>query len=163
MCGIAGIIHPDRARAASAVSAMNRAQAHRGPDDEGVETLPFGRQFLSLGHRRLAILDVSSVGHQPITHQPTGNWLIYNGEIYNFKKLRRELERDGESFCGCGDTEVLLAGLARHGSSFLNRLEGMFALAFYDMANGRLLLSRDPAGIKPLYMARTADNLIFAS
>jgi asparagine synthase (glutamine-hydrolysing) len=163
MCGIAGVIHQDRATALSAVLAMNKAQAHRGPDDEGAELLPFGPHFLALGHRRLAILDLSPIGHQPITHRPTGGWLTYNGEIYNFKKLRHDLEREGENFAGCGDTEVLLAGLARHGASYLNRIEGMFALAYYDAANERLLLSRDSAGIKPLYYAHGDKSLIFGS
>src|SRR6516164_1050170 len=105
MCGIAGVIHPDRGAATHAVLAMNRAQLHRGPDDDGAETLPFGRAFLSLGQRRLAILDLSPVGHQPIKHRATGSWLNYNGEVYNFKKLRRDLEQEGEVFLGCGDTE----------------------------------------------------------
>lgn len=163
MCGIAGVIHSDRTTAANAVRAMNSAQSHRGPDDEGVETLPFGRAFLSLGQRRLAILDLSPIGRQPKKHQATGSWLNYNGEIYNFRSLRRELEREGETFVGTGDTEVVLAGLARHGSSFLDRLEGMFALAFYDAQRQRLLLSRDPAGIKPLYIASNDARLVFAS
>src|ERR1700722_2411194 len=98
MCGIAGIVHSDRETVRSAVCAMNGAQAHRGPDDEGAEVLPFGREFLGLGHRRLAILDLSAAGHQPMKHQATGGWLLYNGEIYNFRKLRAELERDGENF-----------------------------------------------------------------
>ena len=78
---------PDRETVRSALSAMNGAQAHRGPDDEGVEVLPFGRQFLGLGHRRLAIFDLSPTGHQPMKHQITSSWLLYNGEIYNFRKL----------------------------------------------------------------------------
>lgn len=163
MCGIAGILATDSDRAQGALARMTRAQAHRGPDDEGCEVVPFGPGILGLGHRRLSILDLSAAGRQPMTHPPTGCRIVFNGEIYNFRDLRRDLQREGEVFRGTGDTEVLLAGLARLGPAFLDRLHGMFALAFFDPRSGRLLLARDPAGIKPLYLARAGGAWLFAS
>src|SRR5579872_2193990 len=117
---------------------MTVAQRHRGPDGEGAEVVAVGRSFVGLGHRRLAILDLSPLGAQPMRHGPTGSLLSFNGEIYNFRELRRELEAEGETFRGRGDSEVLLAGLARHGEAFLGRLEGMFAFAFLDVSRRRL-------------------------
>ncbi len=163
MCGIAGLITLDREATERGVAAATAALAHRGPDDEGQQVCPFGRGWLGLGHRRLAILDLSPLGHQPMSHPPTGATISFNGEIYNFRRLRAELEREGETFRSGSDTEVLLAGLARHGAAFLPRLEGMYALAFFDPHRATVLLARDPAGIKPLYLAETADTLAFAS
>ncbi len=163
MCGIAGVIGPDREQVGEAARRAADALRHRGPDDDAVELLPFGDGWLGLAHRRLAVLDLSPLGRQPMAHPPTGCRLVYNGEVYNFAALRRELERDGEHFRGGSDTEVLLAGLARYGPRFVTRLEGMFAFALYDPRGPSLTLARDPLGIKPLYLARTADGLVFAS
>jgi asparagine synthase (glutamine-hydrolysing) len=123
----------------------------------------FGRGFAGLGHTRLSILDLSARGHQPIVHAPTGCRLIFNGEIYNFRRLRRSLESAGDTFQGGSDSEVLLAGLARYGTRFLPQLEGMYAFAFLDPRHSSLLLARDPAGIKPLYIAHRDGYLVFAS
>lgn len=136
---------------------------HRGPDDRGLEVVPFGTAALGLAQARLAIVDLSPLGHQPMRHGPSGCQLIFNGEIYNHRKLRRELEQAGEVFRGGSDTEVLLAGLVRFGEAYLDRLEGMFALCFHDVRAGRILLARDPAGIKPLYLAETESSLLFSS
>jgi asparagine synthase (glutamine-hydrolysing) len=163
MCGIAGILDHDRLRAQSALTRMTAAQAHRGPDDSGEQVLPLGRGSLGLGQRRLSILDLSPAGHQPMRHPQTGDWMVFNGEVYNFAVLRRELETAGETFVGSGDTEVLLHALARWGPACLRRLQGMYAFAFFDAANRRLILARDPAGIKPLYLARAGDAWLFAS
>src|SRR5689334_15708303 len=111
MCGIAGVVGPDRCRVEAAIRGATAAQAHRGPDDGGEAVLPFGGGWLGLGHRRLSILDLSPTGHQPMPHPVTGSLIVYNGEIYNFAALRRELEREGEVFRGHGDTEILLAAL----------------------------------------------------
>ena len=132
MCGIAGVIHSDPQSTRCALAAATAAVAHRGPDDFGEEVVPFGRGGFGLGHRRLSILDLSPAGHQPMTHAPTGARIVFNGEIYNFQRLRVDLEREGETFRGGSDTEVLLAGLARHGEAYLGRLEGMYAFAFFD-------------------------------
>ena len=96
-------------------------------------------------------------------HPRTGDWLAYNGEIYNFAEVRRELEALGETFIGHSDSEVLLHALTRWGTGCLRRLEGMYAFAFMDMAGWRIILARDPAGIKPLYFAQLGENVLFAS
>lgn len=163
MCGIAGIVARDEATVREALAAMNAAQRHRGPDDEGQFVDSFGNVILGLGHRRLSILDLSPLGHQPMMHPESGDVIVFNGEIYNFRALRRELEAEGERFRSTGDTEVLLRGLTRHGEAFVKRLQGMFALAFLDRRSRRLLLVRDPMGIKPLYYASDARQLLFAS
>src|SRR5205085_6182832 len=115
------------------------------------------------GHRRLSILDLSAAGHQPMVHPHTGDVLVFNGEIYNFRALRRELETLGETFAGHGDTEVLLHALSRWYTGALPRLRGMYAFAFYRASGPSLLLARDPAGIKPLYVSRQDGGLLFAS
>jgi asparagine synthase (glutamine-hydrolysing) len=163
MCGIAGVIGPDRGRVEAAVRRASAAVRHRGPDDDGVEVIPFGDLWLGLAHRRLSVLDPSPLGRQPMTDPPTGCRVTFNGEIFNFPALKKELERDGERFRGTGDTEVLLAGVARHGPGFTARLEGMYAFAAHDPRAASLTLARDPLGIKPLYTARTADGFAFAS
>ena len=163
MCGIAGLINIDLHRVRHALTAASATIAHRGPDDFGEAIVPFGDGWLGLGHRRLSILDLSPTGHQPMTHAATGAKIVFNGEIYNFQRLREELQRKGESFRGTSDTEVLLAGLARHGEAYLARLEGMYAFAFFDPRAPSLLLARDPAGMKPIYLAETAAGLVFAS
>jgi asparagine synthase (glutamine-hydrolysing) len=163
MCGIAGIIGPDPAKVRDCLQRMTRAVSHRGPDDEGMEVHPFGRAWVGLGHRRLSILDLSPLGRQPMTHGPSGCRIAFNGEVYNFPRLRTELKAEGETFRGGSDTEVLLAGLGRYGERYAERLEGMYAFAFFDPRGPRLLLARDPAGIKPLYTAQAGDMLLFAS
>lgn len=163
MCGIAGLIGTNRARLTEALQRMSVAMAHRGPSDEGASILPFGAITLGVAHRRLSILDLSQAGHQPMIHPHSGDQIVFNGEIYNFKELRRELEDAGEQFRGHSDTEVLLHGLARWGPDYIPRLQGMFAFAFYNSREQSLLLARDSIGIKPLYIARAAGNILFAS
>ncbi len=163
MCGIAGLIATSAQLARRALPPMVRALAHRGPDDSGEAYLPFGSRCLALGHRRLSIIDLSSAGHQPMVHPRTGDQLVFNGEIYNFPDLRTGLEAEGDTFEGHCDTEVLLHGLSRYGTAFLDRLEGMYAFGFYNARESSLLLARDPLGIKPLYTARAAGAVLFAS
>lgn len=165
MCGLAGILMT-ASRAGDIqprLDAMLDSIRHRGPDDSGSIVLPWGDNVIALGHRRLAILDVSPLGRQPMAHTGSGCQLVFNGEIYNFQRLRRELEAAGDHFRGRGDTEVLLAGLVRYGTPFLARLEGMFALAFWDPREPCLILARDHAGIKPLYLADHGTGWAFAS
>ena len=144
---------------------MMRFMVHRGPDDEGYVEAPLGRDgtVVGLGFRRLAILDLSPAGHQPMANPATGDWIVFNGEIFNFRRLRAELEADGVAFAGTSDTEVLLHALSRWGEKALTKLQGMFALAFHHAASRRLLLARDPLGIKPLYVAALPDRFLFAS
>ena len=168
MCGIAGVVGADPGLVEPAVRSMMRAMAHRGPDDEGYEQFPMGgggepQATLGLGFRRLAILDLSPAGHQPMVHRGTGDCLVFNGEIYNFRWLRARLESQGIVVRSSGDTEVLLHALVAWGEKALDELDGMFAFAFHHAASRRVLLARDPFGIKPLYVARAREAFVFAS
>ena len=146
---------------------MMQAMIHRGPDDEGYEELPMGGDesgpVAGFGFRRLAIMDLSPLGHQPMIHRATGNALIFNGEIYNFLEIRQRLQGLGCQFRSTGDTEVLLHALSHWGEKALDELDGMFAFAFYHAETRRVLLARDPMGIKPLYVAETPSGILFAS
>lgn len=158
MCGICGVWGPDGDRA---VSAMVAAMRHRGPDDSGT----YHDASIALGMTRLAIIDVSPAGHQPMCNAEGTVWIVYNGEVYNFQDERRALEAKGYSFASSSDTEVVLRLYEEYGDDFLSRLRGMFALAIYDRRGGRerLLLARDQFGIKPLLIARAGHRLVFAS
>jgi asparagine synthase (glutamine-hydrolysing) len=134
--------------------------ARRGPDDEGRWS---DGQHCAFAFRRLAILDLSDSARQPMLTRDGRFVLVYNGELYNFRELRRELEREGAKFRSTGDTEVVLHALAHWGRRALSRFNGMFAIGFYDTAEGRLLLARDHAGIKPLYYLLAPRGLVFAS
>ncbi len=166
MCGIFGILARNNPIPTGLVEQATRSLAHRGPDDSGTillkeaqpATMEIGR-----GHRRLAILDLSPLGHQPMQDPVNGNWIVFNGEIYNFHQLRRELEGAGVEFKTHSDTEVILAAYRAWGESCLLRLGGMFAFALWDAARKRLLLARDPMGIKPLYYHQSAQTFLFAS
>lgn len=163
MCGIAGIVLKASANLAD-VSAraldMREAMQHRGPDDAGSFLSPDGR--VALVNRRLAIRDLSPLGHMPMLSGDGRLALTYNGEIYNADELRAELERAGCTFRSTSDTEVILVGYAAWGENVVARLRGIFAMALYD-ARGSVLLVRDHLGIKPLYYAQTDLGLIFAS
>lgn len=163
MCGLAGILAPRSADIEARVRRMMGGLAHRGPDGSGMIGRELGSHSLVLGHTRLAIIDRSPAGAQPMVDPASGNALIYNGEIYNFAGLREELGADGARFRGHSDTEVLLSGLTRWGESCLPRLRGMFAFAFHDRKANSLLLARDPIGIKPLFVARAGEAMVFAS
>ncbi len=164
MCGICGIYldRPvDSPVLAQATARMNTALTHRGPDDEGAWVDPAGR--VALGNRRLAIIDLSAAGHQPMADSSGRVVLTYNGEIYNFPELRQELEASGYPFHGHSDTEVILALYLRDGTDMVRRLRGMFALILWDGRSGRLMLARDRLGIKPLYYAHHDAGWVVAS
>jgi asparagine synthase (glutamine-hydrolysing) len=167
MCGICGILSDDRQAIEPAVRRMMDAMLHRGPDDQGFEMLNVGGYefgpFAGFGFRRLAILDLTSAGHQPMFNPNTGDCLVFNGEIYNYRRLRTELQCEGVLFRGHSDTEVVLHALSRWGEAAIPRLQGMFAFAFYKAKTRRILLTRDPLGIKPLYVAESANRFVFAS
>ena len=163
MCGIAGLIAEKELVVRRALTPMVMAQVHRGPDDSGEAILPLGARFLGLGFRRLSIQDLSAAGHQPMVHPVTGDQIIFNGEIYNFIALRKELEQAGEKFTGHSDTEVMLHALTLWGPAAVARFEGMFAFAYYDRRNQCLMLARDSVGIKPLYVAMVDGTFFFAS
>ena len=165
MCGICGVMSlrppgPDGpAIDAARVTRMRDAMVHRGPDDEGLH-LEAG---VGLGHRRLSIIDVSG-SRQPMANDDETVWLTYNGEVYNFQELRADLEARGVAFRTKGDTEVVLRAYEQWGEASVERLRGMFAFGIWDRRRRRLVLARDPLGIKPLYYTRTADGLfLFAS
>ena len=163
MCGIAGAFGWEAGEIERAVLAMNQAQSHRGPDDQGLEVLSLADGVLALGHRRLSILDLSASGHQPMMNLATGDWIVYNGEIYNYPALRQELEGLGDCFRSRCDTEAILLAYARWGVSCFDRFQGMFAVALYDRQQAKLILARDPLGIKPLYYAIGKSGFVFAS
>ena len=156
MCGIAGLITTDpEAR----ISAMLKAIEHRGRDDEGVWTSPvINYPRITLGHRRLSIIDTSRAGHQPMLSQDGRLVVILNGEIYNYRELREQLQSKGRTFRTQTDTEVLLAAWAEWGEDCLPRLNGMFAFALWDEQERTLFLVRDRVGIKPLYYAQLGND-----
>jgi asparagine synthase (glutamine-hydrolysing) len=159
MCGIAGMIgqldEPNRA----ALGRMSNAMVHRGPDASGTWiSAPDARGWGALlAHRRLSILDLSPAGAQPMVDPVTGHAVVFNGEIYNFGDLRRRLVAEGQKFQSTGDTAVMLRAIGLHGPDAVSWLRGMFAFACWDPKQRRLLLARDPLGIKPLYLARSSD------
>jgi asparagine synthase (glutamine-hydrolysing) len=164
MCGIAGWFEERREQNEALFLAMLRQMKQRGPDDEGrAEILPRAGGRLLLGSRRLAILDLTPAGHQPMQDPETGNWLVYNGEIFNFRELRHDLQSRGCDFRSNGDTEVLLAGYRVWGEQVLQRLRGMFAFAVWDATRQTLLLARDPLGVKPVYYHAVPGRFLFAS
>lgn len=160
MCGIAGVFHLNGEPASPVIlKRMTDAIVHRGPDGEGLYVDgPFG-----LGHRRLAIIDLSEAGHQPMATEGGRFVIAYNGEVYNFKELRVELEASGHRFHSRTDSEVVLKALAHWGESALTRFNGMFALALWDKQRKELLLARDRYGIKPLYYVRVGNTFLFGS
>ena len=160
MCGITGIFNLD-GEPASPIALQNMANAvkHRGPDGEGF----FTENFIGLGHRRLAIIDLSPSGHQPML-TPDGRYvLIFNGELYNFQELRVELEAKGHQFHSLSDSEVVLHAYAEWGEKALDRFNAMFAFAIWDRTRQELFLARDRFGIKPLYYALFGKTLLFGS
>ena len=158
MCGISGVLfrHPSEP-----LRVEDERQRHRGPDDAGQYRDPFGRAQLHF--RRLAIIDLSCAGHQPMSNEDGKVWVVFNGEIYNFRELRTELERKGHTFRSRTDSEVLVHLWEEDGRRMVDRLNGMFAFCIWDERTGEAFLARDHAGIKPLYIVDTGDALFFAS
>ena len=166
MCGIFGIVTTKpRAELIEPVNHALKALAHRGPDDLGVEFITGERDQVNVvfAHRRLSILDLSPTGHQPMRDEATGNWITYNGEVFNFRDLRRELVARGLRFRSESDTEVLLKGFGARGSDAIADWRGMFAFGFWDDRRRVLTLIRDRLGIKPLYYYHDRETFIFAS
>ncbi|HIA15929.1 MAG TPA: asparagine synthetase B, partial [Dehalococcoidia bacterium] len=161
MCGITGLWDRTGTGDASAVIAMRDALSHRGPDDAGVETWP--EHGVGLGHTRLAILDLSPMGHQPMYSHDSSLCITYNGEVYNFKEIRRELEQLGYKFRSESDTEVLLQAYQEWGEASACRFRGMFAYAIWDTYRRQMVLFRDRVGIKPLYYYWDGRTFAFAS
>lgn len=162
MCGIAGIFRPaGRLSEEEPLLQVRDAMRHRGPDGEGIYLSP--DRSAALLHRRLAVIDLSGTGLQPMS-SPDGRFhIVYNGEVYNFRELRSELLSRGHTFRGTSDTEVILAGYREWGHDCLLRFNGMFALAVWDVLERRLFLARDRLGVKPLYYMDRAGAFAFAS
>ena len=164
MCGIAGIFaYSDNAPpvVSAEILGMRDAMQARGPDGAGLWVAPGER--VALAHRRLSIIDLSEAGAQPMATADGSLRVVFNGEIYNYRELRRELEGQGHRFQSNSDTEVLLHLYRQHGPNLVDRLRGMYAFALWDEAAKRCLLARDPFGIKPLYYADAGGTLRFAS
>lgn len=163
MCGIVGFIDPGRPEGGGRLlDDLTSTLAHRGPDGSGIW---YDRETgVGLGHRRLAIIDLSETGYQPMVSHDGRFHITFNGEIYNFPELRAELEGAGEAFTGTSDTEVMLAAIGRWGlEAALRRFNGMFAFALWDAREKRLSLARDRMGEKPLYCGRLGKAFVFAS
>src|SRR5579871_1607043 len=160
MCGIAGALQHDGVQVdRDALQRAARSIAHRGPDDEGLRIDgPVG-----LAHRRLSIIDLSTAGRQPMSNEDGTVWLTYNGEIYNFRELRRLLEARGHRFASHTDSEVLVHGYEEWGLGLLERLNGIFAFAIWDGRRRELLMARDRFGVKPLYVKREPNRILFGS
>jgi len=165
MCGIAGFVEPsdaagafDSVEAEGLVRRMCDAVRHRGPDDEGTLVSP----GVALGMRRLSIIDLAT-GHQPIPNEDRTIWTVFNGELYNFRELRKDLEGAGHRFATSTDTEVIVHAYEEWGSGAFGRLRGMFAIAIWNETTRELVLARDRIGIKPLYYAQVGQRLYFGS
>jgi asparagine synthase (glutamine-hydrolysing) len=164
MCGIAGIYsYRPEAQPVDATELLRirERMAARGPDGSGLWVSEDRR--IGLAHRRLAILDLTDAGAQPMVDEETGNRIVFNGEIYNYRELKSELEKAGHRFKSNSDTEVLLRLYALHQAGMLRRLRGMYAFAIWDAADRSVFLARDPLGIKPLYYTDDGRTLRFAS
>jgi asparagine synthase (glutamine-hydrolysing) len=163
MCGISGVVNcGDR----ETLARMTQVQAHRGPDDSGLwERRLQDGSYVGLGSRRLAILDLSPLGHMPMCNEDRTVWMTYNGEIYNFTELRRELENKGHRFASHTDTEVIIHLYEEEGPDCVKRLNGMFAFAICDLraSTPELFVARDHFGVKPFYYFHDGVRFAFAS
>ena len=145
MCGIAGIWGEANEEL---IRRMTETVSHRGPDDRGVRVFSGPGRPISLGHRRLSIIDLTAAGHQPMPNEDESIWIVFNGEIYNFPELRKSLLAAGHHFRSRTDTEVLVHGYEEWGIDFVNRLNGIFAFALWDCRRGSLYLARDRSGCR---------------
>jgi asparagine synthase (glutamine-hydrolysing) len=162
MCGIAGIIKFDNSKIDQAsLIAMRDSMKQRGPDDAGIYSND--ERTIAFAHRRLSIIDLSPSGHQPMANEDGSIWITFNGEIYNFPDLKKELQNNGYKFKSASDTEVIIKAYQKWGEDAFDKLNGMFAFALYDKNKGITYLCRDHAGIKPLYYSISQDCLLFAS
>ena len=160
MCGIIGIIQIDKKRVDQKIlEAMTREIAHRGPDDEGFLV----DQNIGLGHRRLAILDLSPTGHQPMFYDNNNLAIVFNGEIYNYLEIKKELQQLGFKFKSQSDTEVILAAYQKWGKDCLKRFNGMWAFIIYDKRENKIFAARDRLGVKPLYYWQDKEKILIAS
>lgn len=162
MCGISGIVSKNKIDI-DILKKMTDTMLHRGPDDAGYEIISSKNLQAGLGQRRLSIIDLSPLGHQPMFNEDKTVWITFNGEIYNFKDLKEDLLVKGHTFYSQTDTEVIIHGYEEYGTDFFQRMNGMFAFAIWDVTEETLILGRDRYGKKPLYYAICDGDLIFSS
>src|SRR3989344_239974 len=155
MCGILGFNWNDRRLCENLAKCLD----HRGPDQDGIYT----DKSISLGHRRLSIVDLSPSGRQPMSNKEKDICIVYNGEIFNYKEIKAELKKKGYTFSSQTDTEVLIHSYAEYGEGMLNRLNGQFAFCIYDKKKQQLFLARDRLGINPLYYYFDGKKFVFGS
>ena len=164
MCGIAGVAGTwGEPLSSRIVKRMVESLEHRGPDGRGLHSWDFESGAVCFGHSRLSIIDLSPAGRQPMTETGGRYWITFNGEIYNYRELRRILELENGQFASTTDTEVILQAYARWSDEAFGLLRGMFAFALLDKVARRVILVRDPLGIKPLYYTIRNDSLCFSS
>ncbi len=163
MCGIAGFIDFKKQGSAELLKKMSDTILHRGPDDSGHELFNTPQAQIGFGFRRLSIIELSALGHQPMQFEEAGLTVIFNGEIYNYQEIRKDLEATGYTFKSHSDTEVILKSYAKWGVKCVERFIGMFAIAIYDSKNEKVILFRDRAGVKPLFYHHQNDLLLFGS
>jgi len=161
MCGLTGFIDYNKTSSLTTLKEMTDVLHHRGPDDSGYSFFNNKNVNIGLGHRRLSVLDLSTHGHQPMVHKNLE--IVYNGEVYNFKEIRKELKKHNYNFQSDSDTEVILKAYHKWGIKAVDKFNGMFAISVYDKENEKLILIRDRAGVKPLYWYWKNDTLLFAS
>jgi asparagine synthase (glutamine-hydrolysing) len=161
MCGISGFIDFEKKSSVDDLKRMNASLYHRGPDDSGNKLFSLEKAQVGLAHARLSIIDLTSTGQQPMQYDHL--WIVYNGEIYNFKEIRLELENLGHTFKSTSDTEVILIGYKQWGLELVQRLIGMFAIVIFDESKNELFCIRDRAGIKPFYYYFKEGLFLFAS
>ena len=160
MCGISGIFHFSKSNKIDpeTLASMNQTMIHRGPDDSGI----YHENFIGLTHRRLSIIDLST-GHQPMFNEDDSICIVFNGEIYNYDELQKELQSKGHKFQSRSDTETIIHCYEEYGNACVEKLQGMFAFAIWDSKQQKLFICRDRLGIKPLYYYYDQNSLIFAS
>jgi len=163
MCGINGFIDWNKQLGLEVLKKSTDIIGHRGPDDSGYQLFDLSPCTVGLGHRRLSVLDLSPLGHQPMADVSGKHVLIFNGEVYNFKEIRKPLEESGISFKSNSDTEVLLHALKKNGLQSIKDFIGMFTIAYLDQSNEKIYLIRDRAGVKPLYYHQSGNRLLFSS
>lgn len=161
MCGIVGIVDHNKQIDENLILNMTEVLNHRGPDDRGMWTSPDKR--IGLGHRRLSIIDLSKAGRQPMSDKDGKLYIVYNGEIYNYLEIKKELEKEGYRFRTRTDTEVILYAYKKWGTDCLGKMNGMFAFGIYDTEKKKIFIARDRVGKKPLYWAHYKGKFIFAS
>lgn len=163
MCGITGFIDFNRLSTPEHLRAMADSLEHRGPDDKGVEFFDISGASVGLGFRRLSIIDLTVAGHQPMHNPANATWIVFNGEVYNFKSIRTELEKSGHRFVSNTDTEVILKSYQQWGIEGVQRFVGMFAITLFDPTAGKVFFVRDRAGVKPFYCYFHEGLFLFAS